>query len=183
MKMINRFLGLDLPFALVPYLTTIHLQFLFHPGRGRCLTLAQPSATDLARLRIAVFAERLSPSRTKSRLSLPLSFCEFLHLFSPSIYFASYEILILSRFTQYFCTSTCVIKRLLFFLEFFFPSSYATKYNKKIIRFCNRISAIFAPQTVISIANWRGNILIFPYVRTRSGSGIIINYETFPRDG
>lgn len=165
MKMINRFLGLDLPFALVPYLTTIHLQFLFHPGRGRCLTLAQPSATDLARLRIAVFAERLSPSRTKSRL--PLSFCEFLHLFSSSIYFASYEILILSRFTQYFCTSTCVIKRLLFFLEFFFPSSYVTKYNKKIIRFCNRISAIFAPQTVISIANWRGNILIFPrtYVR------------------
>lgn len=54
---------------------------------------AQPSATDLARLRIAVFAERLSPSRTKSRLPLP--FCKFLHPFSPSIYFVSYEILTL----------------------------------------------------------------------------------------
>lgn len=38
MKMINWFSGLDLPFALVPCLATIHLQFLFHPGRGRCLT-------------------------------------------------------------------------------------------------------------------------------------------------
>lgn len=151
---------------------------MFNPGAAKCHRPRTPPHSCVCRAFVTV-ANKVSPLSLPPSLSPSASFFTSSHPQSIShlMKFSFYH----DSLNRYFCTSICVIKR--FFLEFFFPSSYATKYNKKIIRFCNRISAIFAPQTVISIANWRGNILIFPYVRTRSGSGIIINYETFPRDG
>lgn len=151
MKMINWFSGLDLPFALVPCLATIHLQFLFHPGRGRCLTrrsqvppTSHASHSCVCRAFVTV-ANKVSPPSPLLQLSSPLL---TLNLF---------RILRNSHFITLQLTQS-----IFSYINLMFPSIsfYATKCKNN--SFLRILAVSFAPQMVISIANSRGNILIFP---------------------